>query len=882
VALAVWIFHQAGWLGAWDGMFYDRLHSWATHWRDPKPKVLLLRLAREDIWSDAEAVKTLDVLEGLGAKAIVVNFVPYGNSRDFFQRAAELKNVAFGRELRPDPDNPDTLRLDAWPAGARDLDLPWGVVLLPPGLRGVHRRQQTGVMEGTNVFPTLERRAADLYEMQPTVTGSFLVNFAGRPGTIPNVSLARVLAGELVAEMVKGKVVLVGRDEGFGGLETPVSGGDEPMTFLEFQANALETLLDGTPIRSLPEYLLLLLLLGLGVVSAVLYQRAGSVVRAREGVGVLLICALGAVAAMGYLRWWVDLGTVVAAQTGQFVLTLVFKMRMTRRTLNEIRLRALGQLEERFCPQNILLSPEYWNHLASMIHQMLDVSRMVFFERIRRTQELREIKAFNCTFEELKEKQRSLNAEVFHEALAAGHPVRSSGFFESGPEPEEEFICPLIFAGEVLGLWVVSIESAKAQAIPQFEMVLIKFSQQMARSLYHKKPTPVKLAPLARVKAWFAPDKQDPISRELRSLADSLEQYYDVLDTAFSQMTAATIIYDAFGRVLKANDLAFTVLQPENLVPSRATALEFIRQVTGKDESQVRDLLRDVFLERSPASLPVKLASQGTRDFLLRLYPMPEAPQTRPGPDALSVQGIVCELIEMTSLSNLARMKGVVADRLGVELRGHLAAIEISAALLEAHSTTPSERRTLLDAIHHKTTNSVLIISECQKYLGRNVDAPAIRCFPVDSLQVLSQVCAEFAQKAAERGVTFKIEQPRLMAQVLASSELTRFFSAVMELLLKDAAENTVLSIDVEDIHGSSSYRCSNSGFGIPNERLQEILASPEPPDSEEFQVLREAISWIRSWDGTFEITSEVGKGYSMILRLRQFPPSSFRGTRAG
>jgi hypothetical protein len=175
----------------------------------------------------------------------------------------------------------------------------------------------------------------------------------------------------------------------------------------------------------------------------------------------------------------------------------------------------------------------------------------------------------------------------------------------------------------------------------------------------------------------------------------------------------------------------------------------------------------------------------------------------------------------------------------------------------------------------------VLVIGECQKYLGRNVDVPAIRCFPVDSLQVLSQVCAEFAQKAAERGVTFKIEQPRLMAQVLASSELTRFFSAVIELLLKDAVEDTVLSIDVEDTHGSASYRFSNCGFGIPNERLHEILGSPEPPDSEEFQVLREAISWIRSWDGNFEITSEVGKGYSIMLRLRQFPPSAFLGPRA-
>src|ERR1041385_2345404 len=131
VALAVWAMHQAGWLEAWDGLFYDRLLSLTTRWHDPKPKVLLLRLSREDAWSDAEAIKTLETLEGLGARAIAIDFLPYRNSPEFFQRAGSLKNVVFGRELRPDPDNPDVLRLEPWPAAAHDLDLPFGVVFLP-------------------------------------------------------------------------------------------------------------------------------------------------------------------------------------------------------------------------------------------------------------------------------------------------------------------------------------------------------------------------------------------------------------------------------------------------------------------------------------------------------------------------------------------------------------------------------------------------------------------------------------------------------------------------------------------------------------------------------------------------------------------------------
>jgi hypothetical protein len=253
VALGVWILHQAGWLAAWDGAIYDRILSWTIRWREPKPKVLLLRIAREDTWSEAGASKTLDILEGLGARAVVLDAMPQRRSRDFFQRAAALKNVVFGRELRPYPDNPDNLRLESWPPAAREFDLSWGVVFLPPGIRGVHRWQQYSVEVGTNTFPTIEKRAADdPSAANPASDGSFLVNFVGGPGKIPNILLSKALAGELIAEMVRGKVVLIGASEQFPGLATPVSSGAETMTFLEFQGNVLQTLLDGTPIRSLP------------------------------------------------------------------------------------------------------------------------------------------------------------------------------------------------------------------------------------------------------------------------------------------------------------------------------------------------------------------------------------------------------------------------------------------------------------------------------------------------------------------------------------------------------------------------------------------------------------------------------------------------------
>lgn len=878
MALGVWILHQTGWLAGWDGAFYDRVVSSTSGLREPKPKVLLLRIAREDTWSEAEANKTLDILESLGAKTVVLDSSPHGASREFFQRVTTLRNVVIGRPLRPAPDNPDSLRLESWPAQAGELDAPWGVVFLPAGIRGIHRGQQSSVQVGTNTFPTVENRAAALTEPSSTSSSSadvFLVNFVGGPGKIPNIPLSKVLAGELISEMVKGKVVLVGASDESPGLATAVSSGAEPMSFLEFQGNALQTLLDARPIRPLHWLPMLLLLIALSVVSSLLYQRVDSLAGARLLIGMLLVCALLGVAGLVLFNLWIPLGSLVLAQAGQFALTLAFKTRTTNAALNEMRLHALRQLKERLGPPDFLGSVEYWELLASMINQTVKAQRMVFLERIPGTQELREAKAIHCTFDDVQERERSLDAPMFAAALtlARGSPARVEGFFKPGPRQEDIYLCPLAFGGELLAVWIIGFDSTSAAAVPQLDTVLARLSQEMARLLHRRKYVEARPSFAARLKQWFLAEKGDQTFQELSGTAEALEQYYDTVEAVFNQGDTATLVYDPFGRVLKASEKALGLLQSENFAPAKGTAVELLLLLTRKDELEVRHLVRNVLLERSPTSLSVKLPSQRERQFLLRLSPLLPAKQTPSESDAgFTSQGLVCELIDTTSLSALATLKALVAERLGVELRDHLAAIEMSAALLESDGLAAAERQAVLEVIHSKTEMCVGVITECQKYLGRDIEAKSTQCFPLDGLEVLDGVCAQFTEKVAERHITLNREQPRLMTQVLASTEeLERLFTTVLELLVGDAAEDTPLTINVTDASSLSIFQFSNCGFGIPNERLQEILTSPEVPASKQFQALREAAVRVRDWGGHLELWSEVGKGYSITLELRQF-----------
>ncbi len=247
-----------------------------------------------------------------------------------------------------------------------------------------------------------------------------------------------------------------------------------------------------------PGVLTLALLTGLALVGSLLYQRVPPVPFLLI---LVLVLALAAGSVFWFLRIWLPLGALVLAQVGQYAVTLVFKTRMSNRALNELRLRSLNQIKERFCPEDPLLSEAFWDHIASMVHQTLDIGRMAFFERVPRTERLVGIKAINCRFEELQEKERTLDAPVFSAALAGGNPVQVRGFLPEAPSPEDEYLCPLIHSGEVLGMWLIGIDSARASAIQDLPSVLARFSQEIARLFSEKKRASVKRSLPARLRS---------------------------------------------------------------------------------------------------------------------------------------------------------------------------------------------------------------------------------------------------------------------------------------------------------------------------------------------------------------------------------------------
>jgi HD-GYP domain-containing protein (c-di-GMP phosphodiesterase class II) len=126
--------------------------------------------------------------------------------------------------------------------------------------------------------------------------GSAWIAFPGPPGTIDTFRFIDLLRGQVPAEAVRGRVVVVGVTAATEQDVHPVPASrDRLMAGVEIQAAAIQTALDGLPLRSPPWWADLLAVLGLTLVPVLAARRfgvAGAVVSAGLAAGAWSAAAL--------------------------------------------------------------------------------------------------------------------------------------------------------------------------------------------------------------------------------------------------------------------------------------------------------------------------------------------------------------------------------------------------------------------------------------------------------------------------------------------------------------------------------------------------------------------------------------------------------------
>ena len=876
IAVAVWALGAVNAFHVTDGLIYDYFLRFRSHFQQQPVEVLLVEVRDRSELRDPESLaQALTELDRLGARQVVFATEVPQVAPDFYQTAAQLGNVVFARTLLEAPYDPERLVFSRKPELWQTLGLPSGILHSPPSTAGVCRRQHTRFSLDGETLPSLQVLVARRLGVPTPAGDQYLVDFREGLGSLPHFGLDRVLRGDLIPELVKGKVVIVGlrRAAGEPGLYTPTTTASQTMSLLEYQGHALNTLLSGRATQELGMEFLFCLLLCEALLTCLVYQ-SFSVQAASWFTGILLVaCAGSGLAAFCYAQTWLPLTQLACCQLALFLFTVRGRALELTHAMRRLISDSSSQLRDKYWPSHFHTTTPSWALVANMINQTLDLNKLIFLEAEPGTPKLKEILALHCSLNDIVERRRDYTRSPYVDALRAKGPIKVEDYLKTKNLEEVHYIAPLLFCGKLLGFWAIGIDRGKAKEIPEFEQLLRDYTRRISELLHHAREAADSDSMAESLRSRFAVERTEVTYQNLQSTLGLLDNRLATLELLINRVNSGVIVYDIFGRILQINEVMLELLRKEDLAPFEMTALDLILALSDYDISRSRKLLRHVIVEDKTVSFPVTFRAQPDHRFLIFFKPLHEdAADSGQQEDDAGVRSVLCELVDTTATAFLSEMKTHLTDRLGLQLRSDLAAIDMSSSLLGMSSIQGEQRQAIAEIVQSKVQNSVRTLSECQQYLAVDDDVEELERFPVDPAPALDAAMDDAADVAKKRGVEVRLRKPNFVSYVFASSrKLQELFTSIVTLLTHDASDESTILVRVTENQDVVAFDFSDMGFGIPDDLLQEYLFGDHPLASAEFQRVQNAAKWVDGWGGLLEATSGVGVGMHFTVHLVKF-----------
>jgi hypothetical protein len=858
----VWVLGLAGLYRLPDGLIYGRFVQLPPGEPAEAP---VLWLRADPAGADAQAPwdEVVGTLVANGASLVAFVEAPP-------VRLRERDRVLVGRFLRPDPDRPGRFVADPDSASVTDA---W--VATPPAENGTHYRQWAWFeVDGARV-PALEARIAERLGRPPPSSNPYRVDFAS--GAAPSVGLARVLSGGVVPELLAGRVVVVGPAASRVGLHTPLE--EQPMAPALFHALALRTLLAGGEVRDLAPAPHLAVLLAVATVALLLFHYLGGERPVLLLAGLSLSTVAAAWVLLHYGGLWLPVSALLLAQVLAFFTVARLHARSREDRLRAMASEAASRVETRWAPEGFYNSDEHWSQVAALVTQTLVLQRTMFLEKVPGDHRVRAVKALNCSFDDIHEKRRDYHRTPYTLAIEAKHPIRvERPYLRRLEEPEEQYLVPLVFAGEVEGFWALSSAPLAEEERGRFFSVLGEFGDQIAELLYHRsrwrESTRRAASPWRRL---LRLESFAPTDRLLTTSLDMLQRRLRVLEGVLDGQENGSIVYDLFGGVVQFNRRMADFLGEFGVAPVDLTPVDFVVRLTGRSVDEARQCLRYLALERGRLTFPVT-AGRGAQARLISLRALVAPDDAELQVQPFRLLGILCEVMDVTGIQGVFNLKKQLIERLGCRFRDDLEAVLIACSLVEGPEVDALRRRRVAAIMKEKVREIAQTMGAVEGMLDQELHPGSAERYPVDVRWPLGEALKRIEADAAVREVEVRSDIPRYMSLAFAApAPLERAFVSMLRVLLEDASAGGAVGAALwaqpgnPGRAGSVVCRLSSVGFGFPKARLEEYLFGADEPESEDFKALREAARQLRGWGAHMDVDSEVGRGIAFEVRLEAF-----------
>ena len=849
-----------------DRWIYDEVTDTSSFYQAPSPDVLLVEVSTGFDGLPVESwFKLLAQIQKNNPRVMAINLMPWNWSESDLQKALRDYPLIIGSM------NPDQVSAHS--------DLTY--FSLPPLDGQVYRQQRRQIHLNNQFYPSFESvvvdraqgRAADnLAPVSIMAKANFFINFLGGADRMPTVDSERVLEGGLVETLVRDKVVLIG-------VKTPLMQQMlSPlglMPYASYQAYALNTLINNNEIQIAPVWLVigLVTLLVLVLFVAVLNIPDRFQLIMISGV-ILLILFLG-YSSLFIFNYWVMPGYLLITILSILMALLFLRNRQNQQALQQMALNSAARIESHWLSENYSSSQVQWNHIANMVTQTLSLERTIFLERVPDDHRLREIKALNCSIDDISEMRRDYQRTPYTTAIEHGGALKlERSYIEGVADDEDHYLMPLTFAGNIQGFWAFTIkanaELDKSKLIDAVE----QFALQIAELLYHwsewGKNKQLESSPLVKLlKMQFEENSYESINHSINFLTHRLSTMERVMDG----LETLAILYDLFGRVVHVNKSMTNMLTEINLMPYSMTAVDLIVNLSGCSMIEARNYLSYLILEQGSINIPVK--NDGVKTGYMMVISALKSDVDENDIDnemqPFELTGILCELIDMSQIRELYAQKENIVQHMSGWLRNDLSSISMACDLAQDKRLGDAKHVELMQLIKKKTNDLANNFEQVNYIVQQDLISKVTGYYPVDYIGSLHASIKE-VQKMNKKKTKIQPLIPYCSPLVMASpKELRQVFSAIVGVLISDAVDESEVKIKILCNKDKVSFEFKNEGFGIPQEQLEHYLTTKDISLSNEFQRLQVAAQHIENWDGNFTAVSEIGVGMNFQFSLKVF-----------
>ena len=863
VLVAVWLGLIFNVFYGFDRLLYDKQMQLSYVKQAAGYSVVLIeadqsfKYASAQVWTD-----TLSKLNALKPRVIVLPSTPHTWSASETQYALNHFPLITGNLY-------DASRALVDHAGSYPA-----LTLLPP-FDGIGYRQQWLVYETeAGQHKSLELAVAEKLTGYKTRTDQnrFYIDFRGADGRIPVIEIIRIQKGELVESLIQDRVVLIGYLDALEPkLFTPMGN----ITFSLYQAHALDTLLNANEINNLGLVPMLLLSLIAVICLMLLVPRISDRYQVMSFFVILFLTFLVSWALFVFAELWIQPGVFVIAESAVFIALYYERYKQYSMQLHKMVLKSASSVEHRWLPQNFYASEEHWTQIANMVSQTLSLNRTIFLDRVKDDHRLKEIKALNCSLDDINEMRRDYLREPYTTAIDKGGILRiDREYFKDSNEAERQYLVPLKFAGEILGFWALTLKETNQLDEKKILHAIDQFSTQISEMLFHRKQWIIHQQ--YQQQSWvkllnlkFDESAYTSVNHAINFMGQRLS----VMESVMDGMGTSAVLYDLFGRVIQVNKAMSAALSEIDLAPYSITAADLISQLSSCSLIEARNYLRYVIIDKGTINLPVNHKNIET-GYMLTVHGLNSKEDivmadgdVRP----FEIIGILCELVDMTRISEVAYQKEKVIEHLAGWLKNDLSSITIACDLAKDERVGAEKKAKVIDMVKDKVTSLGKSFERVNDIINSDIFSHISAHYPVDCQKPLLASIND-SQKNQHKSVNYITQFPFYIPLVLAApNELKQIFDTILKILCEDVMDKGSVTVRIINKNENLEFDFSNEGYGIPDEHLQAYMHNEETLESDEFKALRTIKNQIEDWNGVFNAYSAVGQGMRFTFHLQSF-----------